>query len=141
MNIRPYTEEDYLFTHDIHQENMITYIDKYWGGWNSDIYKKDIRPENTWIIEHDGKGAGFFVLAFDEKAHLSNIQVQVSFQNMGLGAKVLNSCEAECIKRGFTSLFLEAYLENRARNLYERLGYKTYHITDSHYLMKKDLNI
>jgi hypothetical protein len=55
MNIRPYTEDDYLFTHDIHRENMITYIDKYWGGWNSDVYKRDFRPENTWIIDHNGK--------------------------------------------------------------------------------------
>ena len=75
MKIRPYTKKDYLFTHDTHQENMITYIDKYWGGWNSDIYKRDLQPDQTWIIVHDGKRAGFFVLTFDEKAYLSNIQI------------------------------------------------------------------
>jgi ribosomal protein S18 acetylase RimI-like enzyme len=141
MKIRPYTDEDFLFTHDTHKENMISYIDKYWGGWNSDIYKRDLRPENTWIIDHDGKGAGFFVLTFDEKAHLSNIQIQSSFQNMGFGTLALDHCERESKKRGFNSLFLQVYLENRARHLYERLGYKTYNITDSHYLLKKELNI
>ena len=141
MNIRPYTKEDYLFTHDLHQENMIAYIDKYWGGWNSDIYKRDLQPDQTWIIFHDEKRAGFFVLTFEKKAYLSNIQIRSPFQNMGLGTRVLDHCEKESKKRGFNSLFLQAYIENRARNLYERLGYKTYDTTDSHYLMKKDLNI
>lgn len=139
MEIRPYTDEDFLFTHDIHKKNMITFIDKYWSGWNSDIYKRDLLPENTWIIENNGKEAGFFVLTFDGKAYLSNIQIQHSFQNMGLGTLVLDHCERESKKRGFNSLFLQAYIENRARHLYERLGYRTYETTDSHYLMKKEL--
>jgi ribosomal protein S18 acetylase RimI-like enzyme len=141
MKIRPYSEEDYYYTHDIHRENMIAYIDKYWGGWNSEVYKRDLRPDKTWIIEYNGERAGFFVLTFGEKAHLTNIQIQSSFRNMGLGTRILRYCEAESIKRGFDSLFLESFLENRARNLYERLGYKIYNITDSHYLMKKELNI
>jgi ribosomal protein S18 acetylase RimI-like enzyme len=140
MEIRPYTNRDYQFTHDVHRENMISYIDKYWGGWKSEVYKKDLRPQNTWIIEYNERKVGFFVLTFDEKAHLSNIQIKTSFQNMGLGEKALKFCEKESIRRGFNTLFLEAYMENPAKNLYERLGYKTYNITDIHYLMKKELN-
>ena len=140
MKIRPYSEKDYQYTHDLHRENMITYIDKYWGGWNSEIYKKDLRPEETWIIEYDGQRAGFFVLTFDNKAHLANIQIHSSFRNIGLGTQVLSHCEAESLKRGFNILFLESFLENPARLLYERLGFKTFDITNSHYLMKKELN-
>ena len=51
LEIRQYTEGDYQFTHNLQRVNMISYIDKYWGGWNSDIYRKDIRPEITWIIK------------------------------------------------------------------------------------------
>jgi len=120
---------------------MITYIDKYWGGWNSEVYRKDLRPGETWIIEYKGQRAGFFVLTSDEEAHLTNIQIHSSFRNMGLGTQVLRYCESESIRRGFDSLFLESFLENRARLLYERLGYKTYNITNSHYLMKKELSI
>ncbi len=80
MKIRPYRDDDYYFTHDLHKENMLFYIEKYWGGWNS-----------------------------------------------------------ESLKKGFDCLFLQAFLENRARHLYERLGFKTYDITNSHYLMKKEL--
>ena len=90
MKIRPYSEKDYQYTHDLHRENMIAYIDKYWGGWNSEIYKKDLRPEETWIIEYNGQKAGFFVLTFDNKAHLANIQIHSSFRNIGLGTKVLS---------------------------------------------------
>lgn len=119
---------------------MIHFVDKYWGGWNSDVYRRDVCPENTWIVEYDGRLAGFFVLAFKEKAHLTNIQINSSFRNKGLGTKVLQHCESESQKRGFDTLYLQSFLDNRARYLYERLGYKTYKMTDCHYMMKKDLN-
>ena len=140
MKIRPYIDDDYYFTHDLHRENMLSYIEKYWGGWNSEVYKKDLLPDNTWIIEYNEEKAGFFVLTFDEKADLTNIQIKSSFRNMGLGTQVLKYCESEIIKKGFDCLFLQSFLENRARHLYERLGFKTYDITNSHYLMKKELN-
>lgn len=140
MNIRPYTEADYQFTHDLHRENMLRFIDRYWGGWNSDIFRRDVRPADTWIVEFVGERAGFFVLTLGEKAHLANLQIALAFRNRGLGTRVLHHCEAESSRRGFETLFLESFLDNRARFLYERLGYRTYDITDSHFMMKKGLN-
>ncbi len=138
--IRPYATGDYQYTHDLHRENMRHYVDKYWGGWNSAIYKKDICPKITWIIEYKGENAGFFVLNFARKAHLKNIQINSSFQNKGLGSEVISHCERECIGRGFNTLYLEVFLDNPANKLYERLGYEIYKVTKSHYLMKKCLN-
>jgi ribosomal protein S18 acetylase RimI-like enzyme len=139
MIIRPYTEEDYQFTHDLHRKNMIRFVDRYWGGWDSGVYRRDVCSEKTWIVEVDGQRAGFFVLVLETIAHLSNIQIDPSFRGRGLGTRVLRHCEAESIKRGFDALYLESFLENRARHLYERLGYTTYEITESHFKMKKDL--
>ena len=141
IRIRPYTEEDYQYTHDLHRENMINYVEKYWGGWDSAIYKKDVCPEITWIVEYEGHKAGFFVLSFEQKAHLRNVQISSSFQNKGLGSQVLSHCEHDCVKKGFNSLYLDAFLDNPARIFYERLGYESYKVTSSHYMMKKHLNI
>lgn len=141
MKIRQYIEGDYQYTHDLHRENMSRFVDKYWGGWNSDVFRRDVRPEDTWMIEYDGRLAGFFVLTFKEKAHLTNIQISASFRNKGIGSEVLRHCETESRKRGFDALYLEAFLDNRARQLYERLDYKIYRMTNSHYMMKKDLDI
>jgi len=140
LKIRPYSVQDYQFTHDLHHKNMIYYVDKYWGGWDSEIYKKDVCPEITWIIEYKGENAGFFVLNFKRKAHVRNIQISSSFQNMGLGSDVVRHSENESIRRGFNILYLEVFLDNPAKNLYERLGYEVYEVTKSHYLMKKCLN-
>ena len=118
---------------------MITYIEKYWGGWNSEVYKRDVCPEITWIIEYEGKKAGFFVLSFESKAHLKNIQVGSDFQNLGLGRQTLEHCEFESINRSFDSLYLEVFIDNPARRLYERLGYVTFEVTKSHFMMKKEL--
>ena len=139
MKIRSYAEGDYQFTHDLHQRNMITYIDRYWGGWDSDIYKRDVRPENTWIIEHDGQRAGFFVLSFKPKAQIKNIQIDSIFRNIGLGSKAVKHCETESSNRGFKYLYLEVFLDNPAQHLYKRLGYVTYGEAESHFMMKKEL--
>ena len=139
LEIRQYTEKDYQYTHDLHRENMITYVDNYWGGWNSDIYREDVRPEITWIIENDGQRVGFFVLNFEKNAHLMNIQVSPTYQGKGAGSQTISHCEDESIKRGFDYMYLESFLDNPARQLYERLGYNTYKVTESHFMMKKEL--
>jgi ribosomal protein S18 acetylase RimI-like enzyme len=139
LEIRQYTEEDYQYTHDLHRLNMISYVDKYWGGWNSDIFRKDVRPEITWIIETDGQKVGFFVLNFEEKAHLMNIQISPTYQGKGAGSQTISHCENESIKKGFDYMYLESFLDNPALHLYQRLGYKTYKVTESHYVLKKKL--
>lgn len=120
---------------------MTTYVEKYWGGWNSDIYRKEVCPEITRVIEYESRKAGFFVLSFESKAHLKNIQISSEFQNMGLGSRALEHCELESKQRGFDSLYLEVFLDNPARLLYERLGYVNYEVTESHFLMKKEFTL
>ncbi len=139
LEIRQYTEEDYQYTHDLHRLNMISYVDKYWGGWNSDIFRKDVRPEITWIIETDGQKVGFFVLNFEEKAHLMNIQISPIYQGKGAGSQTISHCENESIKKGFDTMYLESFIDNPAFHLYQRLGYKTIKVTESHYVLKKKL--
>ena len=118
---------------------MIYFVDKCWGGWNSDVYHRDVCPEDTWIVEYNGCLAGFFVLTFKEREHLTNIQISSSFHNKGSGTKVLRYCELESQKRGFDTLYLESFLDNRVTQLYKRLGYETYRMTNSHYMLKKTL--
>lgn len=118
---------------------MITYVDKFWGGWNSEIFRRDVCPEITWIIEYMGRKAGFFVLSFESKAYLRNIQIDSDLQNKGLGSQTIVYCEIESINKGFDTLYLEVFLDNPAQQLYERLGYVTYQVTKSHFKMKKDL--
>jgi len=136
---RKYTNDDYQFTHDLHRENMISYINKYWGNWDSQIFRKDVYPDNTWIIENETENIGFFVLEFDGKAYLRNIQISSSFQNKRVGNQVLQHCDNESVISGFSYLYLDVFLNNPAKSLYDRLNYKTYKMTKSHYLMKKFL--
>lgn len=140
ITIRPYTDDDYRFTHDLHHRNMGSYVDRYWGGWDSEIFRRDVQPEITWIIEIENRNVGFFVLSLETKAHLKNIQIHPDFQSSGLGSRIVGHCEAKAVKNGFDTLFLEVFLDNPARRLYERLGYGVYEVTSSHYLMSKTLN-
>ena len=141
LSLRGCTQHDYEYTHDLHHGNMIDYVDRYWGGWNSEVYAGDFRPDITWIVEQNDDKAGFFVLAFEHTAHLLNLQIDPAFQNQGLGTRVVERCETGCGRRGYDTLFLEAFLNNPARALYERLGYDTYEVTDSHYMMMKPIKV
>ncbi len=137
----PSTEDDYLFVHDLHRENMISYIDQYWGGWNSEIFQRDFNPSSTWIILFDGKKAGFFVLHQSKKAHIANIQILPDYQMKGIGSRILNHCESISIKNGFNGLYLEVFITNPAKALYERYGFETYEETESHFKMMKLLAV
>ncbi len=139
IHIRPYTESDYQFTYDLHRRNMLPYVEKYWGRWNPEIFKRGVRTEITWIIEYDDTKVGYFVLNFDAQALLGNIQIDSRFQNLGIGSQVLTHCEVESKNNGFDILYLQVFCDNPARQLYDRFGYVVYEVTETHYLMKKQL--
>lgn len=140
LTYRSYTDVDYKFAHDLHRENMLEYIKKYWGSWNSEIFRRDLRPDITWIIELNKQKIGFFILSFNEKAVLMNIQIKAEFHSKGIGKAAIKYCEQVCINHDYTELYLQVFLNNPARTLYERLGFETYEINDTHYKMKKDLS-
>ena len=138
--IRPYNDADYLFTRDLQKENMITYIDKYWGGWNPETYRKGLEKGITWIVELEGARVGFFVLNFRKgNAHLKNIQVCPAHQGKGLGGLVLGHCERMAGEHRLGELYLEVFKDNPAKNLYDRMGYAVYEISETHYKMRKRL--
>ncbi len=64
---------------------MVFYIDKYWGGWDSETYRKDLLPDQIWIIEYKGKMAVFIVLTFAEKADLTTYPDTFFVSKYGIG--------------------------------------------------------
>jgi ribosomal protein S18 acetylase RimI-like enzyme len=68
-----------------------------------------------------------------------NIQIRPTYQGKGAGSQAIRHCEKESIKKGFDYMYLESFRDNPALHLYQRLGYKTYKVTESHYVLKKEL--
>ena len=60
LRIQRGTISDLRFCHDLARRNMESYVEKYWGGWNSKRYRNDFQDKNFRIIILNGRRIGFF---------------------------------------------------------------------------------
>jgi ribosomal protein S18 acetylase RimI-like enzyme len=90
------------------------------------------------VITVDGRDAG--VLQVKRRAgevYLENIEIAPDFQGAGLGSAVIGDLMREAHGRG-VPLTLQVNRANRARRLYERLGFVETGQTETHHLMRAD---
>lgn len=118
------------------KENVI----KTWGNWNDDFQKKyfdeNFNPNLIKIIIIDDKYAG--ILKVTEKVdelHIDEIQLLPEFQGKGIGTKIINDIKSNAEGSNIATK-LQVLKTNRARNLYERLGFKIINETETHYIMR-----
>lgn len=75
------------------------------------------------IVNHDGEPAGtLHVERTSEAIRLVDIALLPSFRGAGIGAFLIKELQAEALKAGIP-VRLQVALGNRARRLYERLGF------------------
>ena len=106
--------------------------------WGWDSYHRELNSGANAImlvatIEHskrvlaEGKRTAGFIVArvIVNELHINNIAVRPAFQQMGIGAQLLNAALAEGISQGSVMSFLEVRASNSAaQNLYERCGFR-----------------
>lgn len=60
-----------------------------------------------------------------DRAYMYSIRVKPQFRSLGIGTVMMSTVEAELVKRGIRTATLNVAKDNpRARQLYERLGFK-----------------
>ena len=92
--------------------------------------------ENAQLIFLNGQRIGHLKVFEDsEKIELIQIQLEPSHQGKGIGREVINSIIEKSIREG-KPLALSVLKGNRARKLYERLGFKKVKETDFSVLME-----
>jgi ribosomal protein S18 acetylase RimI-like enzyme len=89
------------------------------------------------IICYDGRPIGRLVVAgTDEELRLADIALLPAYRNAGIGTLLLEDLLATAAQTGRpVRLHVEAH--NRARRLYERLGFTVVAATGPYYLMEK----
>ena len=119
--LRPATETDYLFCHDLTKQNMLVLFSRHWGGWINSVFRDDFRAEEATIIQVDGQDVGYFSLKeTEEELYLSNIQLSSATQGQGLGSSIIESILANTSK----PMRLTTFSDNPAMCLYKRLGFE-----------------
>lgn len=124
MRVEPATPADYVFTHDLTRRNMGGYVARHWGAWDPDIYLRNYRTTENFVLWLDGRRVGFVRLRPDADALvLDDLQVPPEYQNRGIGTDALAAVERMARSRGLRAVRLRCFHDNPARRLYLRIGY------------------
>lgn len=140
LKTRNAREEDrefiYTLTRTVYKELVEKQFGKWDEEWQRQCFEEKWQCANYQIIEKEGTRIGTMrVTHQDDHAFLNEIQLLPDFQGRGIGSKLIRR-ELERAHKHNIPLRLRVLKENRARSLYERLGFVVYGETDTHFLME-----
>lgn len=114
-------------------------VENIWG-WDQQYqdarFREEFNPSRCQIVEVEGERVG--VVAVDTRPNeifLANIQIIPEHQGNGLGTALIQSLQRQASATG-SKMALQVNRANRARRLYERIGFAVTDETETHYLMQ-----
>ncbi len=136
VTFRNIKTEDFDFLWRLKNAALKDYVAQTFG-WDEEYqarrFEREFSTENGKIIVVDGKDAGlFWVNEKKEETFLVSIHLMPEFQNKGIGTKIIG----DLLEHSEKPVTLQVLKVNPARKLYERLGFKVYDETATHFLMK-----
>lgn len=113
-------------------------------GFTSDRFSRDQlnylvtrARATTLVLEYDGQVAGAAIILWRRGltiGRIYNIVIDPNYHSKGFGARLLEVCELEAIRRGCTEASLEVRLDNRqAIGFYEKHGYRIHETIENYY--------
>lgn len=137
--LRPATPDEKEFCRELHWRTMRAYVEAIWG-WNeaeqSQRFESAFDPSRTQIIEHDGQAIGMLVVdRAADPVKLMSIEIAPGYQNRGYGSAVIGRIVREAKNQ---AVWLQVLKVNRAKGLYERLGFVVVGETPTHWQMLRD---
>ena len=141
-SFRNCTLDDFDFLFELKKENFKWYVDKIWG-WNDDDQKQRLKQDLTEHLAHkrivlvDSKKVGVYAVHITEDGDffINEISILKEYQNKGIGRKILEEQLKENRQKGIRTI-LQVFKDNPAKSLYEKLGFKVYGETETHYQME-----
>ncbi len=133
---------DFDFLFELKKQNFKWYVDKIWG-WKDDEQKERLKQDLEEHLAHkriiliDNKPVGIYVVHITENGDLfiNEISILREYQNKGIGRKILEEQLKENQSKGIRTI-LQVFKDNPAKSLYEKLGFKVYGETETHYQME-----
>ena len=135
--IRNATQEDFEAAYNIKKDALQSYVDKTWG-WNEEFqrkyHEKDFNTKELKIIEVENKPIGS-IKVIDEVNYfnISEIYIMLKYQSKKIGSTIIKEIikDSKAKKKTIKLQVLKA--NERARQLYESMGFETYEV-DNIYL-------
>lgn len=136
----PYKDCDYDFIFNTKKICYKKYVEENFGEWNDKIQYEMLNKflnetkDKVKIIMVDGNKAGFTngEIIDDNNYEQGNICILPKYQNKGIGTSILKNTISNNKNR---NIVLKVFKQNRAQELYKRLGFEIFDETKSHYKM------
>lgn len=141
-SFRNCTLDDFDFLFELKKQNFKWYVDKIWG-WKDEEQKEKLKQDLQEHLSHkriiliDNKEVGIYAVHTTENGDLfiNEISILKEYQNKGIGRKILEEQLKENQSKGIRTI-LQVFKDNPAKILYEKLGFKVYGETETHYQME-----
>jgi ribosomal protein S18 acetylase RimI-like enzyme len=130
VRLRPATTADDDFVYDLHRRALGDVIEATWGPWDDDVQREFHRawfkPETVEIVLVGGQPAGMIQAApaDADTFYVSRIEIAPEAQGRGVGKSLLRLLVGRAKDAGSSAVELHVLELNRARDLYERLGFE-----------------
>lgn len=142
-SFRPASFDDFKFIFELKKQNFKYYVDKILG-WEDNDEKQKLKQDLEEHLEHkkiitlNYKEIGIYVthITVNGDMFINEISLLKEYQNKGIGTDILKK-ELEENKQKKIRTILQVFKDNKAKNLYEKLDFKVYGETETHYQMEK----
>jgi ribosomal protein S18 acetylase RimI-like enzyme len=130
LQLRAATADDDDFLYNLHRRTLGDVIEATWGPWDDILQQQFHRdwfnPEQVEIVLIDGRPAGVIQAhsAAADTFYISTVEVIPEVQNHGVGTALLQHTLERARQSGASAVELNVLELNRARELYERLGFR-----------------
>ena len=141
LTFRQAVDTDYEELWQLRRVALYEHVLATWGwdeDWQASRFRDRWRPEQITVVERGGECIGMFALEEDpEELNLANVAIAPAHQSQGIGTAVLTAILTGARSRGLV-VSLTVLKVNRARRLYERLGFVVVGETATHYVMRAE---
>lgn len=130
IRLRPATRTDDEFLYDLHRRTLGDVIEATWGPWDDAVQRRFhqawFQPETIEVVLVGGDRAGVVqaALATADSFYISRIEIAPEVQGRGVGTTLLRLLVDRARQAGASVVELHVLRLNRARELYERLGFQ-----------------
>jgi len=103
-------------------------------------YKNQWPGATTYLVKAEQLDIGKIILSKHKSGlHIIDVIIGEKYRNKGFGRKLLTLVEQRALDIGCTKLTLSVATNNRAKKLYDNLGYKVTSQNETHIAMQKQL--
>jgi ribosomal protein S18 acetylase RimI-like enzyme len=140
VHYEPATEADKEYFRNLNHSCYRDVIKRQFDKWDQEQQDRNFEekwPTNNFlkVIADDCVIGGVWVDEHSDYLQLHEIQIHPDFQGRGYGSTVVSNVIARAKREG-KGLRLRVLHENKAVELYERLGFRTIETTEHQYIME-----